>query len=278
MPKITNNKATEKLECVFVDLTGPMKAISIGERRYAIIFVDDFTDMSWIRILKAKGDTTTALENFISEVATPAGLKISNITSDEGGEFKGDFKRKLNELKINHEMTPPGTPQYNGKAKRRLEGIKENTIVMLEGMTKGKSDKLWPEATCFSADMYNRCIPPSINISPFEKWHGVHPKIVDIKPFGTVGYMKDLRPKHKLAPRETRCIMLGLAHNRPSGSVRVRDRASGEVVVRLGVKWHDFKMETISGGTSKKSSASNDSNIEGGGPVPMKSPSVINIQ
>ena len=42
-----------------------------------MIFVDEFTDMSWIRILKAKGDTTTALENFISEVATPAGLKIS---------------------------------------------------------------------------------------------------------------------------------------------------------------------------------------------------------
>ena len=90
--------------------------------------------------------------------------------------------------------------------------------------------------------------------------------------------MKNLRPKHKLAPRGRRYIILGLAHNRSSGSVRVRDRATGEVVVRLGVKWHDSKMETISDGSSKKSSASNDNNVEGGGSAPMKSPSIINIQ
>ena len=41
---------------------------------------------------------------------------------------------------------------------------------------------------------------------------------------------------------------------------------------------HDSKMETISGASSKKSSASNDSNIEGGGTVPMEAPSVIIIQ
>ena len=67
VPKITNNKATEKLERVFIDLTGPMKTVSVGGRRYAMIFLDDVTDMSWIRILNMNGDTTTALENFISQ-------------------------------------------------------------------------------------------------------------------------------------------------------------------------------------------------------------------
>ena len=280
VPKETSNKATGRLERVFIDLTGPMKEMSVGQRRFGMVLVDDYSSMTWIRILKHKSDAPAALKNFISEVATPANLKIRNIRTDEGGEFVRKFQELLDDLGINHEMTPPGTPQHNGKAERRLGVIKEKTIALLEGMTEGKSGKLWAEAMSFSADMYNRCVPAGkkTKISPFEQWHGFPPKTNDIKAFGTVGFMRALKQSHKLEPRGKRFIMLGLAHNHPSGTVRVLNRATGEVVARQGVKWHTSSKEVeLKAIAAERGEISNKKTDEDGGPLPTDNGAIIQI-
>lgn len=159
VPNITYTKATKKLEGVFVDLGGPKNEPSVGQRRFVTILEDALTEMTWVHALQHKSHSSNALNIGISEVATPGGLKVSHIRTDEGGEFGGGFQRIFDKLKIKHEMTPSGTPHYNGVEERRFGVIQERAIPMLESMTEGRSRNLRAEAMNFSADMYNRCIP-----------------------------------------------------------------------------------------------------------------------
>lgn len=101
--------------------------------------------------------------------------------------------------------------------------LKEKTIALLQDIQKAKSDKLWTEAMCFSADVYNRFIltDKKSKISRYEKWSGFNPEINDNQAFGTVGYMRPLGKTHKLEVHGKRYIMLGLAHNHLRGTVQV---------------------------------------------------------
>ena len=95
---------------VFVDLDGPMHVPSLGGSNYVMICVDDFTRFKIVSFLKKKSDTADALKDVIADYIKPAGLDISAIRTDEGGEFEGEFQRLLVELSIKHEHTPPDTP------------------------------------------------------------------------------------------------------------------------------------------------------------------------
>ena len=92
-----------------------MPATSLGDSKYVMICVDDFSRIKIVRFLK-KGDASAALRNIIVEYTTPAGLKIGSNRTDEGGEFEGEFQQVLDSHGITHEFTPPDTPQYNGVA------------------------------------------------------------------------------------------------------------------------------------------------------------------
>ena len=92
----------------------------------------------------------------------------------------------------------------------------------------------------YACDMWNRCTTSSLDsgTSPYELWYGRRPTFDNILPFGTVGYLRRSRPKHKLAPRGAKCIMLGLAPDCPRDTFRVRDLTTGQINNRQAVTWH----------------------------------------
>ena len=53
--------------------------------------------------------------------------------------------------------------------------------------------------------------------------------------------------EHKLAPRGQKCIMMGIAHNHPSGTVKVRNVRTGQLVHRQDVSWHPKSPENEGG-------------------------------
>ena len=85
---------------------------------------------------------TTAKKGKFSSFATPAGLKIRMMRTDEGGDFKGRFQEELDKLEIHYELPPPGTPQYIGVAERALGLLKEKSLAILETMGDRYSPKL----------------------------------------------------------------------------------------------------------------------------------------
>ena len=83
VPKVSNNKATQKLERVYSDVIGPVSPSSIGGKRCAISFIDEFSGYAVVKFLKYK---TQALQTFKEYVAQYGRPKI--LRTDNGTEYK----------------------------------------------------------------------------------------------------------------------------------------------------------------------------------------------
>ena len=52
VPKVSDNKATQKLERVYSDVIGPVSPSSIGGSRYAFSFTDEFSGYAVVKFMK----------------------------------------------------------------------------------------------------------------------------------------------------------------------------------------------------------------------------------
>ena len=75
VPKSTESRANERAERFFIDITGPFHATSLGGNRYAMLFVDDFTRLKFIRFLNHKRDAAEELRKLVAEHIDPPGIK-----------------------------------------------------------------------------------------------------------------------------------------------------------------------------------------------------------
>lgn len=55
-PSSATWKASEKLDLVHSDVSRPMKTTSVNGNKYFILFIDDFTRMTWVYFLKQKSE------------------------------------------------------------------------------------------------------------------------------------------------------------------------------------------------------------------------------
>lgn len=136
----------------------PMKHSTVCRRLYAMIFVDDFTSITWIRILRSKSDTTAGLESFTLNVATPVDtLRSTPLGLARENSLRGHSKNFSTSL-LSRTRSPFPAPRST--MVRRGEGwvLKEKTIIQTEGVEKRKNENLWAKAMSFSANMCNRCI------------------------------------------------------------------------------------------------------------------------
>ena len=101
----TKSRATEKLEGVFVDLSGPKSTHSLLGKKYAMIVKDDFTRYSWVYFLERKSNAPEAFRTFLADVrADGVPSEVEIVRSDNGGEFfGGDFGYVCRQYCIKHD-------------------------------------------------------------------------------------------------------------------------------------------------------------------------------
>lgn len=112
---------------------------------------------------------------------------------------------------------------------------------MMQELIVGRRDKLWVGAKHHACNTGNMCVTTSHDggISPFDKWFNRKPLTSSIcNPSGLWGYMCLLTTAHKLSPRGGQRIMMGIACDHPSGTVRVSDVQTGQIVHCQDVSWH----------------------------------------
>ena len=147
-----DTRAKGPLEFVHCDLAGPINPISRKGYKYALCFVDDFTDIKTVYFLKHKNDTVQALENFLADIA-PFG-KVKRIRSDNGTEFTNrSFKSLLLKNGIKHELSAPYSPHQNGTVERSWRTLFSMArCLLLEGNVP---KSLWPQA-CDDSSVYKK--------------------------------------------------------------------------------------------------------------------------
>ena len=75
------------MEIIHADVCGPMRTKGLNGERYFLLFVDDFTRMTWMFLLKNKSETFNCFQNFKELTENEIDMKIKCLRSDNGGEF-----------------------------------------------------------------------------------------------------------------------------------------------------------------------------------------------
>ncbi|KAK9003803.1 hypothetical protein V6N11_018699 [Hibiscus sabdariffa] len=113
-------RASDLLGLIHSDVCGPMNTQARGGFHYFITFTDDFSRYGYIYLMRHKSEALEKFKEFRNEVQNQHGKSIKALRSDRGGEYLShEFDELLKECGIVSQLTPPGTPQWNGVSERR---------------------------------------------------------------------------------------------------------------------------------------------------------------
>jgi histone deacetylase 1/2 len=189
---------------------GPACA-SIGNNKYYVSFVDDYSKFTWIYLLKNKSDVFARFHDFQNHVERLFDRKILALQSDWGGEYQ-----KLNSffqrIGIEHHVSCPHAHQQNGSAERKHRNIVEVGLSLLAHAHMPL--KFWDEAFSTATFLINRVPSKVINLdTPLERLFKRKPEYSFLRIFGCACW-PNLRPynSRKLQFRSTRCAFIGYSN------------------------------------------------------------------
>nr|KYP53945.1 Retrovirus-related Pol polyprotein from transposon TNT 1-94 [Cajanus cajan] len=123
-------RAKDLLELIHTDVCGPMRTPSHTNNRYFILFINDFSRMTWVYFLKTKSEVFGIFKKFKALVEKQSGKQIKVLRSDRGKEYTSrEFDKFCDDEGIERQLTIAYTPQQNGVLERLLQHIKDGTFI-----------------------------------------------------------------------------------------------------------------------------------------------------
>jgi transposase InsO family protein len=188
---------------------GPFDTGSLGSNRYFVSFVDEYSRMMWLYLIKTKDEVLTVFQKFKVMVEKQAERGIKILRSDGGGEYTSTaFTNFCTSEGIMHEITAPYTPQHNGLCERRNRTIMDMTRCMLK--EKQLPKEFWGEAVTTACYVLNKCPTKRLNKVPEAVWNDSTPSVKHLRVFGSLCYrhIPDQRRK-KLDDKSETLILVG---------------------------------------------------------------------
>ncbi|CAI7890954.1 unnamed protein product [Closterium sp. NIES-53] len=167
------------LQTLHMDVWGPARVHGLGNERYFLLVVDDFSRYTTIFPLRSKGDVTEVLIDWIRAARLQlrqsfgSDFPVLRLHSDRGGEFSSGLLRAFCRARgIRQTFTLPDSPQQNGIAERRIGMVMD--VARPSMMHAAASHFLWPFAVRPAVDGEGwRCVGvPGLGIS------GICPRLV----------------------------------------------------------------------------------------------------
>ena len=110
-----SERVNDLLGLIHSDVYGPLSSTARGGYQYFITFTDDFSRYDYVYLMKHKFKSFEMFKIFKNEVQNQLGKNIKALRSDRGGEYLSqEFTDHLRDCGIVSQLTPPGTPQWNG--------------------------------------------------------------------------------------------------------------------------------------------------------------------
>ncbi|KAL4283207.1 hypothetical protein GQ457_16G018950 [Hibiscus cannabinus] len=178
-----------------------------GGYQYFITFTDDFSKYRYIYLMRHKFEALEKFKEFKNEVQNQHGKSIKALRSDRGGEYLSqDFDELLKECGIVSQLTPPGTPQWNGVSERRNRTLLDMVQSMMSHTDLPTS--FWGYALETTTFTLNRVPSKSVQKTPHEMWTGRCPNMSFMKIWGCKAYVKH-HMSTKLEPKFEKCTFIG---------------------------------------------------------------------
>ena len=114
------------------DVWGPSPISTPGGSRYFVIFVDDFSQYTWIYLFKNRSELYQIYRDFTKMIETQFSKPFKVFRSDNAQEYKAhDFTSILHQFGTVPYSSCAGTSQQNGRAKRKLRHILDVFVLLL---------------------------------------------------------------------------------------------------------------------------------------------------
>ena len=166
-----NERASDLLGLIHTNVCGPISSIDRGGYQYFITFTDDFSRYGYIYLMRHKSESFEKFKLFKNEVQNQLGKNIKTLRSDRGGEYLSqNFDDHLKDCGIVSQLTPPGTPQWNGVFERRNQTLLDMVRSMMSRTDLPIS--FWGYALETAAFLLNRIPSKAVKKTPYELWTG----------------------------------------------------------------------------------------------------------
>ena len=157
--------------------------------------------------MKHKSESFEKFKVFKDEVQNQLGKNIKTLRYDRGGEYLSrECIDHLRDCEIISQLTPPGTPQWNGVSERRNRTLLDMVRSMMSQFDLPIS--FWGYALETTAFILNRVPTKAVEKTPYEIWTGKTPSLSFLKIWGCEAYVKR-QISYKLAPKSDKCLFMG---------------------------------------------------------------------
>ena len=246
--KKKGERASSLLELIHSDVCGPMSKSARDGYRYFITFIDDYSRYGYVYLMKHKSESFEKFKEYKNEVENQLDKRIKALRSDRGGEYlSNEFNTYLKEHGIIPQLTPPGTPQWNGVSERRNRTL----LDMVRSMMCQTELPLyfWGHALQTAAHTLNIVPSKSVEKTPHELWMGKPPNISFLKVWGCEAYVKRMIST-KLEPKADKCFFIG--YPRETKGYSFWHRSTNTIFVKKGAVFLEKEfLERIKSGDSR---------------------------
>ena len=189
------SRVSSPFHLIHSDIWGPINTPSLLGFRYFIIFVDDYSRVTYLYLIKERSELYSIFKSFYMEIKTQFNDSLCIFRSNNAREyFHTSLSQFFDDHGIIHQSSCPHTSQQNVVAERKMRQLLEVTHAIKFHMRVPKS--YWNDAVLTAVDLINR-MPSTILggqilytvLSPDAPLFHLPPKI-----FGCVCYVHILGP------------------------------------------------------------------------------------
>ncbi|CAI7912121.1 unnamed protein product [Closterium sp. NIES-54] len=243
----STTRASAPLELVHTDVCGPMQTPEREKgSKYFITFLDDFSRLSWVTLVKTKDEVAKVFKHWIRYAEREAGAKVKILMSDRGGECMGkDLESFLEYKGITHQLSVAYTPQKNGAADRLNRTLIDLARAMLAHAQLDHTS--WGVAVQYASWVKNQMGSKGLEgKSPYFMWTRKVPSVSMARVWGCMMQFKvPDQQLRKLDPKAQWGIFLGVSERSKSWMLwSVADQRvveSRDVVFHEGLSYKGWK-------------------------------------
>jgi transposase InsO family protein len=148
-------RSYEPFILIHSDVWGPCLVTSVSGARWFVTFIDCYTQMTWIYMLKHKNEVIRCFQDFHKLVSNQFSAKVQIIHTDNGTKYvNNEFMSYTSNHGIIHQTTCPSTPPQNGVAEQKNRHVLEVARSMVFKMNVPKY--LWSEVVMTVTYLINR--------------------------------------------------------------------------------------------------------------------------
>ena len=145
--------------------------------KYFVTFVDDFSRITWLYLIKSRSELFSHFSDFCAEIQTQFHVSVQTLRSDNAKEYLSKpFQSFILQHGILHQTSYIDTSSHNRVVERKNRHLLETTRALLFQMHVPK--QFWVVAVSTACFLINRMPSSVLNwATPYHQLFPINPKV-----------------------------------------------------------------------------------------------------